>query len=402
MRLSIGPGALVAAAFIGPGTVTACTLAGANFGYALAWALVFATGSTILLQGMAARLGVVARMGLGEAMMAGASHPALKALTAGLVLAALVVGNSAYEAGNLAGAALGLDAILRPGATASSPVHLLFMAVLAGLALATGAYRTLERILVALVILMSLAFFLSALLVRPDLAALLSGFIPQVPEGGLLTAVALIGTTIVPYNLFLHAASARDRWPDGSPGDAEAAAMDARISIGLGGLVSLLILSTAAATLFQSGTSVSGAGDMALALEPVAGPMARVVMGLGLAAAGLTSAITAPMATAYALGEVLGRRGPGFFRSVALAVLGIGALAALSGIRPVELILFAQAANGVLLPVVASFLLVAMNRRALLGAHVNSRTANLLGGLVVIVCFMLGARLVLRSFGLWP
>ena len=58
MKLSIGPGALVAAAFIGPGTVTACTTAGAGFGFALLWALVFATVAAMILQGMAARLGV--------------------------------------------------------------------------------------------------------------------------------------------------------------------------------------------------------------------------------------------------------------------------------------------------------------------------------------------------------
>ncbi|MEL7130284.1 MAG: divalent metal cation transporter, partial [Pseudomonadota bacterium] len=128
MKLSIGPGALVAAAFIGPGTVTACTLAGANFGFALVWALVFATAATIILQSMAARLGVVARLGLGEAMMKGAGQPWLKIATAGLVLGALLVGNAAYEAGNLAGGALGLDAIFgRAGATGSRG-HILVVA----------------------------------------------------------------------------------------------------------------------------------------------------------------------------------------------------------------------------------------------------------------------------------
>ena len=71
MKLPIGPGALVAAAFIGPGTVTTCTLAGANFGFALVWALVFATLATMILQDMAARLGVMGRVGLGEALVGG-------------------------------------------------------------------------------------------------------------------------------------------------------------------------------------------------------------------------------------------------------------------------------------------------------------------------------------------
>jgi len=405
MKLTVGPGALVAAAFIGPGTVTACTLAGANFGFALVWTLIFATFATMVLQSMAARLGVAGRLGLGEAMMSGAGGPVLKYSTGGLVLAAILVGNSAYEAGNLAGAALGLDAVFgHPGASASVG-HTVVVAALAALALATGRYRVLERVLIVLVILMSVAFTISFVLVRPNVMGLVSGMVPTIPAGGLLTAVALIGTTIVPYNLFLHAAAARQRWPDASADNVAEARSDTRLSIGLGGLISLFILSTAAATLFASGLEVTSAADMAAAVEPLAGPAAKYVIGIGLAAAGLTSAITAPMATGYAVSEIMGRTadgGAGLFRAVALFVLAIGLAGAVSGIRPTELILFAQAANGLLLPVIAVVLLRTMNRRDVLGEHVNTRTENILGGGVVAVCVLLGARLVLRTLGLWP
>ena len=62
---------------------------------------------------------------------------------------------------------------------------------------------------------MSAAFILSVIFTRPDLGALLSGLWPRIPDGGTLTAIALIGTTIVPYNLFLHAAASRTKWPGG-------------------------------------------------------------------------------------------------------------------------------------------------------------------------------------------
>ncbi|NOX94476.1 MAG: divalent metal cation transporter, partial [Alphaproteobacteria bacterium] len=108
---SIGPGALTAAAFIGPGTVTTATVAGATYGYALVWALVFATLAAIILQEMTAKLGVAGRLGLGEAItQALAQTPALKWSVAALIIAALFVGNSAYEGGNIAGAVLGLEA----------------------------------------------------------------------------------------------------------------------------------------------------------------------------------------------------------------------------------------------------------------------------------------------------
>ncbi|MEM6412599.1 MAG: Nramp family divalent metal transporter [Pseudomonadota bacterium] len=406
MKLSIGPGALVAAAFIGPGTVTACTLAGASFGFALVWTLIFATVATMILQGMAARLGVAGRMGLGEAIMRSVDPTPLKYAAGALVLGAILVGNCAYEAGNLAGAALGLDALFGHSGVSATSGHTLVIAGIAGLALAIGRYRLLEGLLISLVLLMSVAFAASFVLVRPNLAALIAGFVPSVPPGGLLTAVALIGTTIVPYNLFLHAAASQRRWADGTPESVAEADADTRLSIGLGGLISLFILSTAAASLFGSGLAVTSAADMAIALEPIAGSSsATTLIGVGLAAAGLTSAITAPMATGYVVSEIVGRRSEDqtlLFRGTALTVLAAGVAAALSGVRPTELILFAQAANGLLLPIIAGVLLVAMNRKELLGTHTNSRTENFLGAGVVLVCLLLGLRLILRTVGIWP
>ena len=97
MKLKIGPGALVAAGFIGPGTVTACTLAGANFGYALIWALVFATFATIILQEMAARLGIVSGKGLAAAMTAPENGPIIRWSIVILGVSALAVGNAAWR-----------------------------------------------------------------------------------------------------------------------------------------------------------------------------------------------------------------------------------------------------------------------------------------------------------------
>lgn len=401
MKFAPGPGALVAAAFIGPGTVTACTLAGANFGFALVWALVFATFSTILLQDMAARLGAGARLGLGEALMQSAGSGPLKWLTAGLVLAALAIGNSAYEAGNLTGGALGIEALLGEG-TLDRRIILILLAGLAAVLLWFGRYQLLEQVLVGLVVVMGLAFIAASILVRPDLGALAAGLVPKIPEGGLTTTIALIGTTIVPYNLFLHAAATRRKWGEGEDAIHEARG-ESLVSIGLGGLVSILILSTAASSLFLTSTEVNSAVDMAKSIEPTFGPLARYLVGAGLFAAGLTSAITAPMATGFVLGELMGgeaARRQAWFRATALAVVAIGLAIGLLGIRPVTLILIAQYANGLLLPIVAVFLLLVMNRKSLLGTHVNGPLANLAGGLVTLVAFGLGLRAILRAAGL--
>ncbi|MBI1393768.1 MAG: divalent metal cation transporter [Alphaproteobacteria bacterium] len=401
-RPRFGPGALVAAAFIGPGTVTTCTLAGASFGFSLVWALAFATVATIVLQDMSARLGVGARLGLGEALARFGSSPARRIAATSLILVALGVGNAAYEAGNLAGGALGLEAIAGD-ASPGRKVVVVALAAIAGAALLHGEYKLLERLLLTLVACMALAFAASAAIVRPDLGAFAAGLAPRIPDGGLITAIALIGTTIVPYNLFLHAAAARRKWR--SSDDVAAARLDSATAIGLGGVVSILILSTAATSLYQSGVAVGGAGDMALAIEPTFGPAARYVIGAGLAAAGLTSAITAPMATGFVAAELFGGgdgRARLLFRATALATLLVGTFVALLDLRPVSLILVAQYANGLLLPVVAGFLVFAMNDRQRLGDWANGPLANIAGAAVVLVAFGLGARSVLRAMGLAP
>ena len=396
MKLKIGPGALVAAAFIGPGTVTTCTLAGARFGHGLVWALVFATVATMILQDMAARLGAGARRGLGEALMTGAQGPLAKLVAGGLIVLALAVGNAAYESGNLVGGVLGLEAVFGEGAR---KLMVALLAAFAASVLFIGRYKPIERILIALVLLMSLAFVISAILVRPDVSSLAAGLVPQVPDGGLVMAIALIGTTIVPYNLFLHAAAARNHWQEAS--ELNEARRDSAISIGLGGLVSILILSTAASSLFVAGLDVSNARDMAVSLEPAFGPGARYLVGTGLFAAGITSAVTAPMATAYALSEIFPARGGtsevNRFRFFALSIVLVGAGIALLDVDAVSLIVAAQAANGLLLPIVAIFLVIVMNRRSLLGESVNGLAANAAGGLVILMTLMIGLRGIWRA-----
>ena len=185
-----GPGAMVTAAFIGPGTVTACTLAGANFGYALLWALLFATLATMALQEMSARLGVVTQKGLGENLAELFHNSPWRWPLVALVCVALYLGNAAYEAGNLSGAALGIAAI----AGETEPVFQLSVAVISALAailLWTGSYRQIERVLVALVVFMALAFAATFAIVRPDFGALFAGLVlPTIPDGALLTVIA--------------------------------------------------------------------------------------------------------------------------------------------------------------------------------------------------------------------
>lgn len=400
---NLGPGLLVTAAFIGPGTVTTASVTGASTGYALMWAIVFSIFATIVLQEMSARLGVVSREGLGEALRTTFANPVFKVASVLLVVAAIAFGNAAFETGNITGAALGLEALI------GLPTQV--WAVIVGLAafalLLSGAYRLIERVLVALVIVMSVVFIVTAVIVlRPaDLGNVVAGlFAPSIPEGSLVTVAALIGTTVVPYNLFLHASSVQEKWPESVPtGRAlSESRFDTTLSIVLGGIITLAIVATAAAAFFGTGTEITDAGQMAEQLEPLLGPTAKYFFAVGLFAAGMTSAVTAPLAAAYATSGALGweRNLAGWrFRAVWMAVLAVGLIFAVLGTSPVAAIVFAQAANGVLLPIVAVFLLIVMNRSDLLGRYRNGIVGNVLGGLVVLVAAIIGARLILTAFG---
>ena len=397
---SLGPGVLVTAAFIGPGTVTACTVAGARYGYALLWALVFASFATIVLQEMSARLGMVTQKGLGEALADILSASAWKWPLFLLIGVALYLGNAAYEAGNLSGAALGIQAVFDENPE-TFEWSVGGISILAAILLLRGNYKQIEKVLIGLVLIMAFAFIATFAIVKPDMAALGRGLaVPSIPAGGLTTVIALIGTTVVPYNLFLHASAVKAKWSGVE--HLSDARTDTIAAISVGGLITILIVSTAAASMFARGLEVSNAGDMAKQFEPLFGSFSKYLLGSGFFAAGLSSSITAPLATAYAMTEILklpkGSRSWAF-RLIMLSVIASGAGLSLTGIRPITIILLAQFANGLLLPIIVCFLLFAMNQQKLLGRHANSVVANLLGVGVVLVTTGLGIRLVLRSFG---
>lgn len=382
---------VIAAAFIGPGTVTSCAAAGAKFGPTLLWALTFSTLATIVLQEAAARLGILSGRDLGTALRErggrGTGAVALKSLVVG----AIVLGCAAYQAGNLLGAAAGAEL-----ATGLSPLvlALAFGVVAAGL-LALGAPGTVANVLSITVAIMGLAFLVTALGGDLDGAAVLRGaFVPATPEGSGLLVLGLVGTTVVPYNLFLGSSLAVGK----NLGEAR---FGIALAIGFGGLISMGIL--------LAGIGVPEPFSFAAVADRLTarlGPWAGSLFGWGLCAAGLSSAVTAPLAAALTARGLFSRgsddprwtsRGS-HYRAVWIGVLLVGLGFALSGVPRIPAILLAQALNGVLLPVAAIFLWLAVNDRQLLGDQgVNGRFANVVTGLVVAVAVVLGTSGLVRA-----
>jgi manganese transport protein len=399
---NVGPAALVTAAFIGPGTVTTCTLAGADFGYALLWGLLFSVIATMILQEMAARLGIITQKGLGEAIHFQFKNVFSRIIAIILVISAIAIGNAAYETGNLLGASLGLETItgissLDFGKEFSISIWGPVIGIIAFFLLLSGSYKLLERFLIVLVVLMSLTFLTTTILISPDLKSIFKGtFAPSIPNGSALTLIALIGTTVVPYNLFLHASAVKERFKDAS--SLKNARIDIGVSLGLGGIISMSIVITSAAAFFMSGSTISNAADMAVQLEPLLGSWAKYFLAMGFFAAGISSAITAPLAAAYATSGILNWKldmKSWKFKSVWIIILLIGIIFSAIGFKPVQAILFAQVANGILLPIIAIYLLWIMNNKKLLGNYINSVTQNILGAIIVLITIGLGLKSIL-------
>lgn len=398
---NIGPGTLIAAAFIGPGTVTVCTLAGVQYNFTLLWAMVLSIIATIVLQEMAARLGLVSGQGLAETVKNEIKLSITKTLALFLIVSAILVGNAAYEAGNISGGVLGLQTIFESSTLSIGEMQFNYLSLVIGaiafVLLYIGNYKVIERSLIVLVLLMSLSFVITAIVTQPDLISVVKGiFVPTIPEDGWLTIVALVGTTIVPYNLFLHASLVKEKWK--GVNDLKAARKDTYISIALGGLVSMAIIICAAAI---SNGQVKNAADLAQGLEPLYGGFSKYFLGIGLFAAGITSAITAPLAAAYVargcFGWEAGLRSARF-RSVWMFILLLGVIISSLGWKPIEIIKFAQVANGLLLPIIATFLLWVANRSSVMGNYRNTTFQNIIGILIVITTIFLGIRSLEKVF----
>jgi Mn2+/Fe2+ NRAMP family transporter len=396
---NLGPGLLITAAFIGPGTVTLCSIAGYKFGYALLWALVFSVITTIILQEMSARLGVVTQKGLAAAIRSEIKHPLASLISIVLVLSAILIGNTAYEAGNISGAVMGMDTILGEFSFDLGALKINLWSVLIGLIalilLISGSYKLIEKFMIGLVILMSILFLLTAFLIRPVFLDILEGmFMPSIPAKSIITIIGLIGTTVVPYNLFLHASSVSKKWKRAE--DLPEVRLDTILSIVLGGIISMAIIVTSAAAI-EHIQDIKNASDLAIQLEPLLGSWSKYCLAGGLFAAGITSSVTAPLAAAFATVGILGKsndiRSP-FFRGVMIVMILIGVVFSSIGFSPIMIIQFAQVANGILLPIIGIFLVWVMNRTALLGKYRNSLLQNILGIIVILITIGLGIKSV--------
>jgi len=380
----LGPGLVAANAGNDAGGIATYSSVGARYGYDLLWMMVVITISLVVVQEMAARMGIVTGKGLGDLVRERYGVRWALFATASVLVANLGICISEFVG---IGAALSLAHI---PVQVSVPIA----AVGVWLLLVRGTYRTAERIFVA----MTIPFFaypIAAVLAHPDWGdvghAIVAPHIQTSPSYVLLF-VATAGTTITPFmQLYLQSAVVERGL---GPEDLNKERVEVVTGSIFANLVASFIIIACAATLYLHGERhIEDAAQAAKALEPFAGRFAEVLFGIGLLGASLLAAAVLPVTAAYVISETFGfergisrspREAP-VFVGVVTALVVIGAVVAMiPGVPVFRLLVGVQAVNGVLLPITLYFVWRLSASAEVMGQYRNGRVFNVVAGLTVV------------------
>ena len=394
---NIGPGLIVTSAFIGPGTVTLCILSGIEYGYSLLWCIIFSIIATCYLQEISSRIGIISRKGLSE-ILVDIENNIIRKIAIAFIFLSLFIGNIAYESGNISGTSMGLETFIGNYTYNFLNIDINFIPIFIGIILllivGNGNYKIFEKFLVFLVSMMSLTFIFLAIISKPNLSDLFNGLVPSVNDKNFVYVIGLIGTTVVPYNLFLHSYVSKNKWK--TKEDHKKSIFDTIISISIGGVISLSIIITSASvhSLFNL-SEIKNAVDLGNQLSPILGNFSKYFISIGLFCAGITSSITAPIATSYALSGIFKYKAKWedpTFKKLSYTVIIVGILFSSLSYKPILIIKFAQFINGLFLPLIAGFLLWSINKRKIMGNYINSKKYNLLGIFIIIISLFISYR----------
>jgi Mn2+/Fe2+ NRAMP family transporter len=349
---------VISAAFIGPGTVTTAVSAGSLFNLELLWAVVFATLACILLQEISARIVIGSGLNLGQTFIKkfGTSRGRwLQVIIGGSV----VLGCAAYEAGNILGAVAGLNLITGINTTVLTIIISLMVLII----LWIGGLTWISNLMVALVGIMGLTFFILALTTNFSVVEILQASItPALPASSGLLALGLVGTTIVPYNIFIGSGISKGQ-------TVPLMRVGLTISVLIGGFITAAIL--IAGTTIQDFSSFPA---LASSFENKLGRPGFYALALGLFAAGFSSAITSPYASSVIARTVFQFEQEKKVKWVWGVVLLTGFFFGVSGIKPIPVILTVQALNGLILPLLVVFLVIIINDSNIIPAEHRHRS----------------------------
>lgn len=395
---------IISAAFIGPGTVTTASKAGAYFHYDLMWTMIFAIVGCLTLQEAVARIAINSERSLAQAIGEHYKNKKSRFFIIPAIIGAIIIGGAAYETGNILGSIEGLFFII-PNIKKTSLIFVVMIFVF--FAFRMKSIRLIAQILGIFVYLMGISFILTAFSVKPEFIRVIRGIvIPTIPNvsGAGLLILGIIGTTIVPYDLFLGSGIV----------DKRQTIFDARlglsISIILGGLITMAIMAVGSS--LTEGWTPEALAELefnfnfikqGLYLNSYINDYALYIFGFGIFAAGLTSAITAPLAsslTAKGLSKIAPEKWSNkglYFNLITLGTLIVGATFGFFQIKPIPAIILAQALNGFILPFVTVFVIIIINNPFIMKGKVNSLFGNIMLSFVLWITLSIGFFNILKA-----
>jgi Mn2+/Fe2+ NRAMP family transporter len=394
----LGPGFITANVDNDPGGILTYSQAGAKFGYSLLWTLIPTTVALIVVQEMAARMGAVTGKGLSDLIR---EEFGLRATFFTMVVLSLAdFGNIVSEFAGLASGAAIFGVI--------KYVAVPLGAVAVWMLIVRGRYKPVERILIVFS-LIYFAYPVSAFMAKPDWhLALKNSFIPTSWSNDpsyLAMVVGLIGTTITPWMQFYLQASVVERGVDKK--HYPLCRLDVIIGCIVTDVVAYFIVVACAATIYHSkNPEITDVGQAALALAPFAGKFAAMLFAIGLINASLLSAAVLPLATAYNICEGLGfesgldkrfSEAPIFYWLYTLLIGGAAGIVLIPHLPLLQIILWSQVANGVLLPFVLIYMLMLVNRPRLMGEYRNSVVQNAVAWSTTVIMILLTVALIWTS-----
>ena len=394
----LGPGLIAANAGNDAGGIATYASAGSEFGYRTLFVMALVTIALIIVQEMSARLGAHT----GEGLMSLIREQFPLRLSA-FAIVCLLIANLGLVVSEFAGigAAFELFGVSR---YLSIPIAALVIWAVVVL----GNYGRAERVFLVL----GLAFItypIAAILGHPDWGQVVSNtFIPHMlhTKEFLFLVVALIGTTITPYMQLYQAAAVADRGV--SPDEYRMVRIDTITGAVFANVISMAIIIATAAAIGGSGP-LNSAKEAAEALKPVAGAGAEVLFGVGLLGASALAAAVVPLATSYAVAEALGversvsrtfREAP-LFMGLFTALVVVGAAVALLPGNLIALLLHMQVVNGIITPIILTFILILANRRGVLGPAVNGPVFRRVAFVCVVVIAVLAFVVLVQTVGGW-
>lgn len=399
----VGPGLITSAADNDANGIITYTAAGARYRYDLLWVIVVITLVLAMVQEMCARMGVVTQKGLGELI-----RENFGVRWTMFALGTLLVANLATTIADFAGLAAAL-AVFGIPKYLSVPAG----AVLIWLLVVKGSFKTVERVFMSLIIIYA-TYVISGFLARPDWHEVASATMRPTlrPETGFLfLTIAVIGTTITPWMQFFLQATVVDKGVrlEGL----KYQKWDVYIGSVLTDLVSFFIIISAARMIYDAHggpVAIDTAAQAAEALRPVAGGYAAALFALGLFGASFLASSVVPLSTAYTYSEAFGfeigisrkfSEAPMFYGIYTLCVIIGAAVVMVPNAHLINMMIGAQAVNGILLPVTLVFMLKLTNRGDVMGKYVNSRLYNVaVWAMAVVLIALTVAWLVGLALGL--